>query len=61
VTVTIAGINAPVQYAGAAPGLVAGVMQINVQIPDGVPSGPQPVIVQVGQAQSQSGVTVAIQ
>jgi uncharacterized protein (TIGR03437 family) len=61
VTVTIAGINAPVQYAGAAPGLVAGVMQINVQIPDGVPSGPQPVIVQVGQDQSQSGVTVAIQ
>jgi len=61
VTVTIDGINAPVLYAGAAPGLVAGVMQINVQIPDGVSSGARPVIVQVGQTQSQSGVTVAIQ
>jgi uncharacterized protein (TIGR03437 family) len=61
VTVTIDGIDAPVLYAGAAPGLVAGVLQINVQIPSGVASGARPVVVHVGQTQSQAGVTVAIQ
>jgi uncharacterized protein (TIGR03437 family) len=61
VTVTIDGIDAPVLYAGAAPGLVAGVMQLNVQIPAGVASGARPVVVHVGQTQSQSGITVAIQ
>jgi uncharacterized protein (TIGR03437 family) len=61
VTVTIDGIDATVLYAGAAAGLVAGVMQVNVQIPDGVASGARPVILKVGQTESQAGVTVAIQ
>jgi uncharacterized protein (TIGR03437 family) len=39
VTVTVGGIAANVTYAGAAPGFVAGVMQVNVQIPAGVLSG----------------------
>ncbi len=61
VTVTIDGIDAPVLYAGGAPGLVAGLIQINVQIPPGVQSGARPVVVQFGRLQSQPGVTVAIQ
>ncbi len=36
-------MDATVMYAGSAPGLVAGVMQINVQIPQGTPSGNVPV------------------
>jgi hypothetical protein len=35
VTVTIGGINAPVIYAGAAPGLLSGFFQINVQFTAG--------------------------
>ena len=35
-TVTIGGQNAAVQFAGNAPGEVAGVVHINVQIPTGV-------------------------
>jgi uncharacterized protein (TIGR03437 family) len=60
VTVTIDGIDAPVQQASEAAGQV-GVLQIDVLIPDGVASGARPVMVQVGDAQSQPGVTVAIQ
>jgi uncharacterized protein (TIGR03437 family) len=34
VAVTIGGVPARIDYAGAAPGLVAGVLQINVEVPD---------------------------
>jgi uncharacterized protein (TIGR03437 family) len=61
VTATIGGQPATVQYAGGAPGLVAGVMQINVQIPSGTgPGNAVPVVVQVGAVASQSGVTIAV-
>jgi uncharacterized protein (TIGR03437 family) len=39
VTATVGGIPANVTYAGAAPGFVAGVMQVNLQIPSGVRPG----------------------
>jgi uncharacterized protein (TIGR03437 family) len=61
VSVTIDGIDAPVLYYGGAVGQVAGMMRIDVQIPDGAASGARPVVVQVGDAQSQTGVTVAVQ
>jgi hypothetical protein len=49
------------QYAGGAPGKVAGVMQVNVQIPSGVqPSSAVPIDIQVGGVSSQLGVTIAI-
>jgi uncharacterized protein (TIGR03437 family) len=60
VTVTIGGQNATVQYAGGAPGLVEGVMQVNVAIPAGVVAGNAPVVVKVGTASSQPGVTIAV-
>jgi uncharacterized protein (TIGR03437 family) len=54
VAVTIGGIPALVQYAGGASGQVAGLMQINVQIPNGVqPGGYVPVVLQVGTATSR--------
>jgi len=60
VTVTIGGQTAQVNYAGPAPGLVDGVMQINAVLPSGIGSGAVPVVVQVGTASSQT-VTVAVQ
>jgi uncharacterized protein (TIGR03437 family) len=39
VSVQIAGQNAQVMYAGAAPGLISGVFQINALIPDMLPPG----------------------
>jgi uncharacterized protein (TIGR03437 family) len=60
-TVTIGGLGAEVLYAGAAPGLVSGVFQVNVRIPDAAPSGDVPVRVQVGSNSSQPGLTVRIQ
>ncbi|MGA3189733.1 MAG: endo-1,4-beta-xylanase [Bryobacteraceae bacterium] len=59
VTATIGGVTAPVLYAGAAPGEVNGVMQVNLTVPTGL-SGAQPLIVTVGNVPSQSGVTVAV-
>ena len=61
VTVSIGGQPAQVLYAGAAPGLVAGVMQVNVRIPDGIGTGVVPVILQVGGAASPTGVTLNVQ
>jgi trimeric autotransporter adhesin len=61
VTATVGGVAATVQYAGSAPGLVYGVMQVNVLIPSTVSSGAQPLVVTVGTTNSQSAVTVAVQ
>ena len=60
-TATVGGVPAQVQYYGSAPGLVYGVMQVNVQIPASVPSGVVPVVVTVGSTNSQSGVTLVVQ
>lgn len=46
-TATVNGQTATVDYAGPAPGLVSGIIQINVTIPDGTPSGNIPVIVTI--------------
>lgn len=57
----IDGISATVQYAGPAPGLVEGVFQINVIIPNGVRHNADvPVAVVFNGKQSQSGVTLAV-
>ena len=46
VTVQIGGVDAPVLYAGSAPGLVSGLVQVNVRIPQTVPvSNAAPVVV----------------
>jgi uncharacterized protein (TIGR03437 family) len=60
VSVTIGGVPAVVQYAGGAAGKVAGMMQLDVVVPAAVSGSALPVVVQVGNAISQSGVTVAV-
>ena len=59
VSVTIGGTNASVLYAGAAPGLVAGLLQVNVRIPSSLPS-PAALLLNIAGASSQPGCTVAI-
>ena len=61
VTVQIGGKNATVSYAGGAPGLTNALLQVNVQIPDGLAPGPQPIVLKVGAASSPADVTVAVQ
>jgi uncharacterized protein (TIGR03437 family) len=61
VSVTIGGQTVTPKYAGGAPGSVAGVLQVNVQIPSGIQTGSAvPVVVQVGNTSSQAGVTIAV-
>lgn len=60
VTVTIGGKPAEVLYAGAAPGQVAGLMQVNARVPADADAGEQPVVVQVGSAASQPGITIVV-
>jgi len=61
IQVLIDGQPALYTYAGEAPGLVAGVMQLNVQIPANVPSGALSIQVSIGGSMSQSGITVSVE
>jgi len=60
VTATVGGVPATVEYYGSAPGIVYGVMQVNVRIPDGAPSGNATLVINVGSTSSQANVTVAV-
>jgi uncharacterized protein (TIGR03437 family) len=60
VSVTIGGKDAQVLYAGAAPGLVAGILQVDVQLPEGLSSPVVPVVLRVGNAVSQPSVTLSV-
>jgi uncharacterized protein (TIGR03437 family) len=65
VTATVNGQPADVLYAGTAPGLVAGVNQLNVRIPMATPSGNMRIAILVGTGPSAAGssanVTVAVE
>jgi len=61
VTVTIGGIPATLNYAGEAPYLVSGVLQVNAVIPTGVQTGTAvPVHLQIGNNGAQTDVTIAL-
>src|SRR5262245_29371176 len=63
VSVTIGARDIPdsdIQYVGAAPGLVSGVVQINVKLPAGIGPGAVPVVVRFGGIASQANVTVSV-
>jgi uncharacterized protein (TIGR03437 family) len=61
VAAQIGGVDAVVYYAGGAPGLTAGLMQVNLIVPAGVTPGPTvPVVISVGGVPSQTQVTVAV-
>jgi uncharacterized protein (TIGR03437 family) len=58
VTATIGGKTATVQYAGGAQSLVAGIFQINLQIPSGLTPGANAVVLAAGGVSSPAGVTI---
>lgn len=60
VSAQVCGIGAEVLYAGPAPGLVSGVLQVNLRVPESCPAGLQSVQISAGGVGSQSGVVVAI-
>jgi uncharacterized protein (TIGR03437 family) len=58
---TVADIPVTVSFAGAAPGLVEGVNQLNIKLDDKTPSGPaQPLILTVGNTSSRATATIAV-
>ncbi len=61
VSVMIGNQPAQLEFAGEAPGIVAGVLQVNAYIPATASSGANPITVQVGKNISQPGVTVWVQ
>ena len=60
VTLSIGGVPARVISAESAPGSVAGVMQIEAIVPTSVAPGAAAVVVTVGTASSQAGVTLNV-
>jgi uncharacterized protein (TIGR03437 family) len=66
-TATVGGLPALVQYYGSAPGLVSGVMQVNVEIPANAPSGAVPIVITLTDPatglsfSTQAQVTVSVQ
>ena len=60
IAASIGGVPAAVTFAGLAPGL-RGYYQVNIQVPQGAPSGAQELIISTGGNPSQSGATVYVQ
>jgi uncharacterized protein (TIGR03437 family) len=61
VSVTIGGQPTSQIYAGGVPGYIAGLIQVNVLVPSGLTPGPQPIVINVDTASTQSGVTIQVQ
>ena len=60
IAVSVGGVQAVVEYAGAVPTLVAGISQINVVVDPSTPSGNQKVVVTIRGVPSQDNVTVSV-
>jgi uncharacterized protein (TIGR03437 family) len=62
ITVTIGGQPAQIQYAGEAPTLVSGVIQVNAVVPTSTASGNQTVVLTIGNNNNATqNITVAVQ
>ena len=62
-TITIGGTQlapADILYAGLAPGLISGVFQLNVRLPQTLSDGDIPVVITIGGVTTQSGTTVPV-
>jgi hypothetical protein len=63
ITATVGGMPATVLYAGGSPGLVAGLLQVNLAIPSGLMScsaSGVPVVLSSGSQTSQTTVTIPV-
>ena len=61
VTATVGGVPAFVSFAGAAPGFVDGVNQLNIQLSSGTPAGNVPLVITVGGQVSANTPTLSVQ
>ena len=59
-TATVGGLAASVLYCAAVPFVVEGEFQLNLQLSSDLPSGNQPVVVQIGSVESQPNPTVFV-
>jgi uncharacterized protein (TIGR03437 family) len=53
-------VAASLLFVGQAPGLIAGLVQVNLQVPAGAPSGPNSLVIYVG-AYATYPVSIAVQ
>lgn len=61
VSATIGGAPAQVTYAGPAPGLVFGTLQVDLKVPDGtLPGDAVPIMATIGQASTQVGAVISV-
>jgi len=60
ISALVAGQPAQVTWDSEAPGAVAGVLQVNLVIPNATPVGAQSIVISVGTNQTQSNVTVSV-
>jgi uncharacterized protein (TIGR03437 family) len=61
-TATVGGVPATVAFSGAAPTLVDGVCQLNIQLSPNTPSGPaQPLMITIDGVSSPTTATIAVQ
>lgn len=61
VSILLGDSAAEVLYAGVAPGLIAGIIQINARVPEGVPTGKAvPVLLRIGTTYSPAGATLNV-
>ena len=60
IQVTVGWRSAQVLYAGSAPGMVAGAIQINVAVPAGIAAGDAAVVAMVGTFSSPDGCTISV-
>lgn len=61
VKVTIGGLDAEVTFKGTPSGMVAGFLQVNARVPEGVtPGDAVPVEIMIGDRRSQPGITLAV-
>jgi len=58
VTAMIGGKPATVTFAGAAPGEITGVIQINIIVPTGLTPGNQTLVITINGVETQANVTI---
>jgi uncharacterized protein (TIGR03437 family) len=60
VQVRIADRPVEIAFAGAAPGFVAGLIQLNVRVPDDIAAGEVPVVIEAAGSRSPRTVSLAV-
>jgi uncharacterized protein (TIGR03437 family) len=60
VTALVGDTPATITFYGEAPGLVVGVLEVNLIIPSNTPAGTAPLVMSIDDTSSQPGVTLSV-